>query len=739
MPSVESTNKQNASLLRLAQTSDGARAASKRTQAANPDALETVIVTAQKRGQSLQDIPLSVAALEAKDLERRSAFEFDDYARGVPSLSVNQDPTLGRGASIPMIRGIAPLGGSGTTAFYVDEMPLHGTGFPDLNMFDIQRVEILRGPQGDLFGASSMGGAIRVITNQPRLDSFEGKGALALSAIESGGVDQRYNGMINIPLLENALALRTAVTYARDGGYIDLAPVAALNTQRETNVNTAESKSARASLKWAATNNLTITPSFIYQDTKENGTRQISRLLSESTGDNLGPNYGINEFTNTRFHIANLLVNYDLGWGDLTSSTASYKQDRNYAWPFTGLIDLIDGQLDPVVDNVNLGEKQIIEELRLVSKLSGPLNFVAGLYYRDDRTRVAEDMIANSLLPEFGTNVAFKKSDQRIKLKDRAVFGQLTYRLSQRWEAGAGLRWFDYRQHDFTPATSGLFGFPVRESGTQEDGYAPTATLTFHATDEHDVYARAAKGFRPGFGFATLLPDACAPELAALGLDPQSAVKQVHSDRLWSYEIGTKTMWFDHRLRLNAAAYYMKWDDVQVSALLAGCGGFYVPSNAGKADVKGSELEMEIRPFKELLLSLGLGYTNARLAEDAPGVGGKNGDRLPGIARWNASAVAEYSFNLFGRRAYISADYTYTGDSNYDFSFTTFKPALRLLGARLGMESRGWDLALVGRNLTDEREIGVCRFDGAERLLQPDASTCVTKPREFGVNISKSF
>lgn len=722
--------------------------AAQEQQSAEVAGIEEVIVTAQKREESLQDIPLSIRAIGQQELERIGALSFEDYARGQAGLGFNSAGRYSRGGVIAVIRGVSQLNPQGpTTAFYLDETPLQPqelerVGLPDPNMFDINRVEILRGPQGDLYGSSAMGGTIRVIPNKPDPEMFEGRVDFKLNSVKGGDEGGEGNAMINIPLGDSA-ALRLVGTYAKDAGWIDLVGVPSLGTTDAKNVNNVESQVVRAMLRWDVNDRLSITPSVFYQKVDEDRGRFVSYELASADDRFLDRNLGVDEFSENEFTVGNLLIEYDAGWGVFTSSTTVYDLEWENNLATTGIINLVVGPpLESEVLHDIGGEDQFVQEVRFASSLDGPLNFILGAFYREIEHDFFQEGYSQRFLEVFGTNVLFFKEGEVEKLDELAFFGQASWRFSEAWEVSAGLRWFEYERDRLTPTATGVFGFPARVDMIKEDGVSPTFTLNFFPTDDATIYARVANGFRPGFGFRTIFPPPCAPELEALGIDPNSGVGTVESDTLWSYELGAKTAWADNRLVLNAAVYQQNWTDLQ-TAISLDC-GFVLSSNAGKAAVDGFEIETQARPVENINLIFNVGYVDATLDEDAPSIGGFDGDRLPGVSEWQIGAAFEYHFPIADFDSYFRADYTYMSDyfSRFDETVSTPRfrqPPLHLIGLRLGMDWNDWNFAFFVKNLTDEFKLGMCGADSSFRQPQPDFSTCGVKPRTIGINVGRYF
>jgi len=710
--------------------------------------IEEVIVTATKREESLQEIPLSVRAIGQQELERIGALSFEDYARGQAGLGFNTSGRYARGGVIAVIRGVSQLNPQGpTTAFYLDETPLQPqeherVGMPDPNIFDINRVEILRGPQGDLYGSSAMGGTIRVIPNQPDPTQFEGRVNFQLNTVKGGGTGGQGDAMVNIPLGETT-ALRLVGTYAKDPGWIDLLPAPEFGTPEKKNVNKVDSYVVRAMLRWEPTENLTITPSVMWQNADEDRGRFISHDLSSAADKPLDRNYGNDEFSTYEWQVGNLKIEYDAGWGTFTSSTTFFELEWENQLGSTGIVDLVVGPpLEQTVLHDIGTEDQFVQEFRFASTLDGPFNFILGAFYREIEHYFFQEAYSERFLEVFGTNVIFFKDDEIEKLDELAFFGQATWTFNDQWEAAVGLRYFDYDRDRLTPTAGGVFGFPERVDMISESGTSPTATLRFFATEDAMIFGRVANGFRPGFGFTTIFPPPCAPELEELGIDADAGVGTVDSDTLWSYELGTKTSWSNNRFVLNASVYHQDWTDLQ-AAIALDC-GFTLSGNAGKATIDGFEIETQAQPSDNLNLTFNVGYVDAKLATDEPGLGGVKGDRLPGVSKWQVGAALEYYFPVAGMESYFRFDYSYASDyfNNFNLDDTTprtHQPALHQLGLRLGSSYESWTFSVYVRNLTDEFKLGMCLSDSSFRLPQPDYSTCGVRPRTIGVQVGKFF
>lgn len=718
--------------------------------------LEEVIVTAQKRTVSMQDVPVSVAAITEDDIIKGAITNFEDYARGIAGLSFSQAGRFSRGGNVPTIRGISQIGIHPVSAFMIDEAPLQPqeferVGIPDPNMFDIARVEILRGPQGDIYGSSAMGGVVRVITNKPDPERLEGRVAMDLSTIKEGSESYELSGMLNIPLADDRAALRIVAQQSHDGGYVDLVPFKQIDEFRngtgivnlDKDANSADVSMFRAALLWDATDNLRITPSVFYQNIEEDRGRYVATQLSMETGELVDIDYGINEFANNEFLNSNLLVEWDLGIGQLISSTTYFQLEWANSLGSQGIpCNFFRTCGDGTASLNDFGdEEQIIQELRFASELDGPINFIAGVFYRDVKHTFDQFGTADSLIPILGNNLIFEKENEVEKVEEYAVFGQVTWEFIENFELALGGRWYHYQRDRFTPDTFGAFGFPQRSTGAEESGALPTVSLRYTPNDDMMLYSRYAEGFRPGFGFATVFPDLCDAELSRLGIDADSGVGQVDPDSIETWELGAKTALLDNRVTVNGAIYRTDWQDIHTRVGL-NC-GFSLDQNAGTAEINGAELEVKA-VFGGLDLSMSLGYTDAKFTESVPAIGALNGNPLPEVPEWIFGLVAQYGFQALGGNAYVRGDYSYTDEALLKVARTSpldavDKPSIELFGARFGVDYEDWSFAIYSKNLLDESAFDLCPREITFRNARPETSSCVLEPRQIGVYFSKNF
>jgi len=572
-------------------------------QATRPDSPGDIIVTALKRRQSLQDVPASVSALDADLLRRLNATNFAQVADMVPGVAF---ATTGLGNANYIIRGVGGVGfvQSPTTGVYLDETPLQtralrGFSQPDPQLFDIARVEILRGPQGVLFGSSTMGGLVRIVTNQPDATTIAASGSASVASVTDGGTSWDAKAMVNLPLVADTLALRVSGGIVRQGGWIDdLRPTTGNLTENagtaavRRDVNWTRTETIRGALRWTANPTLTITPSLVWQRGYSNADRPHSDVT-----------FGLRARQKARYAdtfarddvvIGSLLIEQRIAalGGATIVANASYLDRRSrLSFDVTAFDSPIVEQIvgpgpggrlfpTPLVDDART--RQLTQELRLVSAGDGPLSYVVGGFYRDldqrsGRSITVADLFGTTAPPPLGASAppVIQDSHVRFRESERAAFGELTYAIAPAIKVSAGARVFGYRQREANRrfgiggAAGGDLAYDYDERN-RENGVTPRLTLSYEPSRAATFYASYAQGFRTGGVNAPVTDDICSPaERRAAGIP--DVPPPYDSDRTDNYEIGAKTSLWGGRLRINGAAYRIAWKDYQ-QAFQTACG-----------------------------------------------------------------------------------------------------------------------------------------------------------------------
>ncbi len=725
--------------------------------------LQEVVVTAERRAENLQEVPISMTAITGATLESFGDKSFNDYAEGIPNLAFTSGAGAGgngNGFGVSSTRAIAIRGvyGNNTTGFYLNDTPIPMSLDP--RVVDIDHIEILRGPQGTLFGQGSMGGTVRLVTREPQLDRVAGRVEAEGSYVEKGGGGYSTDGTVNLPLVADSVGLRVSVFSAFDpglytrtwGGPLDpRSPVIPLPpgapVGEKDNVGATQWTGVSASLKIVPTfaPGLALTPIFMWQHTTSNGYPMAD--------------YTANNFTQTRpldvpeavedeWSFAGLTAIDDLKFGKLILSGTYFYRGAYDREDSTDINSIVYYQLPYYVaaplDNW-LNTKTWTGEGRFESNFQGPVQFVLGVFSSLSERRYREYFYVPGLNAasggSIGTDLEYTQDTPNAD-RERAVFIDVSYTPIKAVQLSAGVR-SAYLDHEgaYTangPLNGGPSGPPATYSEHSERDTAPRFTAKYEFAPDQMIYASAAKGFRIG-GTNSLLPPPCLPDLAALGLQNGAPIE---SDSLWSYEVGSKNTFSDNRVRSRLAFYWIDWNRIQQTVFLP-C-TYNVYANSGAAQSKGTELELDLIPLEGLTLNLGVGYENAKITEATAASRTIVGQPLNGVPKWSGSASAQYSVPLDGSwSGFVRAQYTYTGDR---VSFINVAPAdggrplgsYGLFNLRIGADQGPSEITLYVENLFNELGIiGDLLPEGAELPSRP--RFFVTRPRTFGLQLRRSF
>ena len=749
-----------------AQTGSGSGSGAGSEAGAESTVLSEIIVTAEKRSETLQKVPLSITALTGEALAQSGAEGFSEVAARIPGVVLN---SAGPGRSSYSIRGIASVGGNApTTGFYIDETPIlpsggdGATATVDPDLFDLARVEVLRGPQGTLYGASSMGGTVRLITNQPDTHRTDGAVKLEGSGTEHGGGNVRLDAMYNQPLIDDRVALRVVGTYKSFSGFIDrqvgvwapnpdvapgfpaypASPAAPSAVVRD--VNTERLYSLRAALKISATDALTITPSVWVQRLRMGAPSDFDIPAGESGGPLVQARpFDVSERYTDRSELANLTLNYDLGWGSLLSNSSYLRREVITPDDQTEALEIVfpQGQFIPSAYAPHVTTHEFTEEVRLAFNPGGwALSGVVGAYFNNANRHYYVNYLTPGYATLFANTYTTQTLLQGVTLSDvnywqvgdyspkqSALFTELNYAFSDRWKLTAGARWYDLQYSAIRHEDGWSNGGPSLSTGSAKNtGVNPKVALSYQATAEQLYYLSASRGVRPG-GVNT-------SDLAEKGCDQDYGPYQ--PDSLWNYELGGKTRWLGGALQVNGAAYYIKWKDVQQGKTLP-C-SYQITTNAGEAIVRGGELEIEGQVGAHLHLGVGAGFTKAVLARDAPELDGVAGQQLENVPRWNGGASASFTFNpAAGYAAFARADGQYVGISYPDFDRNdpaTFQRAYTLLNLRAGVTHDHWEIDLFLDNALDKQAF-LSKFITDNYDASTRTRMFTNRPRTIGLSL----
>jgi iron complex outermembrane recepter protein len=710
----------------------GAAATVPAQTATSVSVLEEVVVTAQKFEQKLSETPLSVTAISARNLEALGATQFRDFAGTVPSLTFT---TSGVGSTQVNLRGITTGSNiSPTVGIYVDEVP-YGSSTPfasgaqlalDVGLFDVSRIEILRGPQGTLYGASTMGGLLKYVSVVPDTTGFGATARAGIVSTSGGGVGYDAAAAVNAPLADDKAALRVSGFYAHDGGFIDN-----LANGRD-DVNQADVYGGRADLLLKPADKLTLRLAAFAQDIERDGTASADFSLAsgEPIDSDLDQRRLRVEPFDQQFRLVSGTLDYDLSDAALTS-ISSYQTVRSHAItdvsaffvPALAGAGIVLGSVDVAKKNET---DKFTQELRLTA--TGPeLDWSIGAFYTDEDSDQFQKLNSSTL-----DGAVFPVNLLTVQLpstyEEYAGFGTLTWHATAKLDFTGGAR-YAHNSQTFEQIGSGPLIFSVPERADSDSILTYLATIRYRASDNSMSYVRYATGYRPG-GPNVVLNDLSGQPLAS----PTFA-----SDELRSYEAGIKTNTADGRFGVDAAVYFIKWDDLQINAVRNGLG---VVDNAAAAESKGAELTLTVVPSPQLALVAALAYIDAELSEDAPDLGGLEGDRLPDTPEFTGSLSADYNFELGGREAFLGTTVRHVTDrvSSYDASPGSPQydlPEYTTVDLRTGVQLGAARLQVYVKNAFDER--GQLSATTAFSALGGPVWVSLVQPRTIGLNFITQF
>lgn len=705
--------------------------------------LAKVVVTAQRRAESIEDVPMSIAALSGGQLEARGITDLAGLAGAVPGLNFSE---VTPGRTQVAIRGIYAVAGSSPVGMYLNESEVSGGGSSDLvgstepALFDIARVEVLRGPQGTLYGGGSIGGTLRYITNMPEFDNantvLSVQGSLIADADEYGG---RIMGATTVPLIDDKLAVRFAGLYQMIPGYIDRVVPPEVNPaihSQGTFANSSEGwrGGARLSLRYQPTDRISLEGFINYQKLRYDDQPVFDNNMGESAK---GARFA--EPIDDRFTLSSLKADIDFGPVVLSSISSYFDREYFFLSDNTDVyVNISWGRFTPATRSLGIAANTSIsnavdapvsrfsQELRLASAPSSEKwKWVVGAYYAESELGRYQDVLdpvyfqayvdtlprPASSAPVVAPNGIVFQGRTTVEQTDKAVFADVRREIGSKLGISAGVR---YYQNDglLDRATQSAFsgGVLVEELGlkSSESGYTPKVTFDFKPNEDLMLYATASKGFRPGAPNRPVNPTQCVQDaLAALGLT--RAPTGYDGDTVWNYEIGTKGSFLGNRASVNLAVFKMDWQKVQQVTPLTGCGYSFV-SNTGGAQNEGVELEFQLRPVAALLLTGGLAYNNAQLTEPAPTLGGAVGDPIQNTPEMTWQVAGEYRFGLpHGANLAMRLDYSHRDEVFRNFirdSFDYRGDAYHTSSLRFAYEpDADWSLSLLVTNLTNEQPL----------------------------------
>lgn len=660
-------------------------------QPASEDAttLGTVIVSARKRDERQLDVPIAITAVTGEQIDAMGLRNVVDVINTTPGASSVDN---GGGFTQVQIRGVSSSLGGNDNGYYVDETPFTGVTvpwYPDTRSFDIDRVEILKGPQGTLFGEGSMGGTVRILTRKPEFNQFGAGVELDASTVSDGGDGRGAKAYVNIPLVNDRLALRVVATDERSPGWIDNANTGAKN------VNDFDIATWRAKLRFAPTDRWTI---------------DLAYWKYELEAD-AASNQAYDDMTNTSFLSSNN------SW-DSTSLTSTYDLDGSqivYAFSDGNIHFPQEGELAPGLPLFAAIDMNIrTHELRWASTGERTLDWTVGYYLRDAERVDAIDI------------PGLISSNSRQTNDAQAVFGEVTYKLpNPAWALTAGLRYFEDK---IDAVDIGADGSVSTLNGTY-DSWNPRLSLSWKPGEDTTFYASAAKGFRS----AQLQPISSIILAEQFGIELPAVID---ADTIVTYELGMKSMFADGKVLLEAAVFHSKWDKVAVRVpITPQINGL---ANSDGTTTNGVEVNLVYQPSQALTLQAGGSWIDAVYSEDVPDTPLSKGTPVYNVPKTTLHASASYGWDVGERLRGIASGYVNHGSAR-ETSLTSGSPgdAITQANLRIGLESpAGWAVYLYGNNLTNEDGAvtarGVTELDGDGNFLRYGPADRL-QPRTYGV------
>ncbi|PAL25560.1 TonB-dependent receptor [Sphingopyxis sp. GW247-27LB] len=704
---------------------------------------QDIVVTAQKREQRLIDVPQSVSVVSGDALENVQATNFSDYLKLVPGLQLNQT-TAGFGRLV--LRGVNTGGVASTVAVYQDETTFGSSSglvngailAGDFDTFDIERIEVLRGPQGTIYGASSMGGVLKYVTRKPDTSGFEARARGSIETVKGGDESYLGSAVVNMPL-GDAVAFRASGFYRDFGGFID--SIGTAGSDVETDINSSKSYGGRASVLFKPSETFSVQLSAYLQNLKTHASNSVDS--DPSTGRTL---YGrlsqsqfVPEFTDVRYRVYSAVVDADLGFASLVSATSYSSLSQSFRGDLTtqygALVEGVFGTPNDFYQGQLTRVRRFSQEIRLQSPEDEHFEWLLGAYYTREKGIIDQDFNAvepGTLTPIDGLPL-LGVATIHSRYRELAGFANATLHLGERFDLTFGGRYSGNKQVADQVSDGVLAGGfnKLPEARSSENVFTFSVAPQFEVSDQATIYARVAKGFRPG-GPNVLAPGA-PPELATYG-----------SDSLISYELGVKAETVDRSFSIDIAAFHIDWKDIQVFGQV---NDFGVNFNGGKAKSDGLEFTTTLRPAGGLTVSLNGAYTNARLKDDTPPlVGGLAGDRLPYTPKYSIGANADYEWELGGdATAYVGASVRSLSKqpAGFDLAFRTangrqrYLPAYEVVDLRAGVDFGKYSLELYAKNLADSE--GKTSLEAPANVPLGAAGTAVIRPRTFGVTLTAGF
>lgn len=717
------------------------------SEADSVQAIEEIVVTARKRGEeSLSDVAMSISAIDAESISERGLQGMDDYLRVQPGTNYID---RGTARNSVIIRGITADPGRGgvITGVYIDETPVQGLGFgftgsPDLGLFDVERVEVLRGPQGTLYGAGSMSGTVRTITKAPKLDALSGEVKLGASSTSGyGGTNTDIQAVFNLPLVEDTFAIR-AVAYRVDkSGYIrnaaaddpaKQAGVADFGSRMSDAVSdrgNLEIEGYRIGALWRVSDDLELRFTALGQEIDQDGVPTVDALQGAFEQSRFARLDGSDEGLFAELELFSLVAEYETDNWSLISASSWTKNDSSIDYD-VGIffLDLFGGVEPPFflyqADHYDV----FTQEFRWTWDSGDRWHLLLGGFFEDRKYGFDQIFVVE------GTPGGADPADREDSDSEQfSLFADFSYSLNDTWELSLGARSYDY---DFS--TQSIYSGVPAEGSHSETGETFKVGLNWRPQisalgEDPLLYASWAEGFRPGFPVGNAPPE-CDQDgdgiIEGVGLP----FVDIMSDGLESVELGYKSSFSEKRITVSASLYRIEWSDFQVQLAVPFPCAFTLPFNAGQARSEGLEISLSALLMDNLQLDLSGSLTDVKLTEDAPGVG-SSGDRLPGSPEYNFAIGLGYSAEFRQKHMWVRTDAAWVGD--YFNNFPGAGPKLgdySTVNVAAGIDLNRWAVEVFVSNLLDADEA-----TWANPIWVPYDRGSVLRPRTIGARFTLAF
>jgi len=709
---------------------------------------EEIVVTANRREQALFDVPAAVSAISGATLTSRGLVQIQDFATQVPGFSIE---TVGRTGVRLILRGQNTGGAGASVATMVDDVVLNdatansngSTVTPNFETFDLERIEVLRGPQGTLYGATAQGGLLKYVTNKPKLDKSEGAVEIGAQNVRYGETGYSAKGVINVPLSQGVAALRVMGFYNDVPGFIDNP------TLNLKDVDSGSHSGVRASLlvKPSSALSVRLTAFTQSQDSDSEGLVDVKGAAPNAeSGASFGLVTGkliarkpLRESVEGKYSYYNAVVDYDFAGATLTSSTSYAKGERTIAIDATGTIPLAGASVR--LAQVNDHDK-FNQEFRLASRGDGRAQWQGGLFFsRQDVT--SDQRITQTgafpipLPPPFpALPVPSVLSDSKAPAKYEEIsgFGDATFALAEKFDLSLGVRYTSINQAFSSRSEPAFFNggalVVIPKTKTDETKFTYSIAPRYEFSDDVAVYARIASGYRPGGAVSqATLP---------------GVPKTFNPDNTVNYEVGSKGALVNGLLSYDVALYQIDWTDAQVLSSASGpAGPVFFTGNAGEARSRGFEWSFGLTPAQGLTLGWNGAYTEAELTQSAPGIGGAKGDALPFVPKTTSALNVDYARPVGETTVTVGASWTRVGERFGAFNSSPFVsnhprlPKYDTIDLRAGVAFSRYKLDALVRNASDEQ--GITSYRNGTGFVFPSGQADIITPRTFVVRASASF